>query len=228
MPQPYVIPSIAPAYDAPLPLDLFNTPEQPFPGDRLNVEVAGCRYGGPIMEARQTETGWCVYFVHDPHSDGQRGKIDRYHQGHDPGVATFAQRPQAPAGWLLPPVPDAVFLGLPLPHQVSLLPGDPVIILYDPHAPTPFDYPKLGFVAKVRDRAGFGGCDVVDVRYDEARLHHQGTMPFAPYHLAPADSEALVLLADRMVHQAALVRDLATGLANHPPYYDTPTPGRAR
>ena len=86
-------------------------------------------------------------------------------------------------------------------------PGSTVIIRTNPHHPAAVDIP--GTVKAFRHGEGFGGCDLVDVRYEHPRDGKVHTMPFAATCLCFGDRETLVALADRHETIAARIRTIA-------------------
>ncbi len=58
--------------------------------------------------------------------------------------------------------------------------------------------------------AGFGGCDLVDVEYQDTLEDTIHVRPFAPGHLAPMDSESLIRMAEHHEALAAELRRQAT------------------
>jgi len=69
--------------------------------------------------------------------------------------------------------------------RTHLKPGDKVIIRRNPHHAGAEDI--VGTVVRFRPGEGFGGCDLVDVRYADPRYGNNHAMPFAPSCLEPWD-----------------------------------------
>jgi hypothetical protein len=85
--------------------------------------------------------------------------------------------------------------------------GDLVIICSNPHHPGAENI--AGTVVRFRPREGFGGSDLVDVRYDHPRNGRRFTSPFGLSCLGPADPASLISLAKRYERLAAKLRKLA-------------------
>lgn len=88
-----------------------------------------------------------------------------------------------------------------------LQPGDRVIIRQNPHDPR---YENVvGTVIRFRLEAGFGGSDLVDVRYKSPIDALGTTLPFGLSCLGPVTAEELIRLAEGLEREAAELRRLA-------------------
>ena len=92
----------------------------------------------------------------------------------------------------------------------TLAPGHRVIIVQNPHNPRA-EY-IVGTVMVYRARAGFGGCDLVDVHYKNPGDGRGFTLPFGLSSLSAATGTELVRLAEHHEHVAANLRSLARAL----------------
>jgi hypothetical protein len=85
--------------------------------------------------------------------------------------------------------------------------GDKVYIRSNPHRK---DAESLaGVVVAVRPGEGFGGADLVDVRYVDPWTGKEETMPFGTASLAPGSRDELLAAAERFERQAAMLRQMA-------------------
>jgi len=86
-------------------------------------------------------------------------------------------------------------------------PGTTVVIRHNPHHAGSEGI--AGTVVGFRPGAGFAGCDLVAVEYEDTLEGCLHVMPFAPENLSPGDSEALLAMARRHESIAAKLRRLA-------------------
>jgi len=88
-----------------------------------------------------------------------------------------------------------------------LRPGDKVIIRQNPHDPRAEGI--VGTVIVYRAGAGFGGCDLVDVRYKRPSDGRGSTLPFGLCCLQATTPAELTRLVERYERLAAHLRALA-------------------
>lgn len=93
-----------------------------------------------------------------------------------------------------------------LPPQTHLKAGDKVIIRRNPHHADAGGI--VGTLVQLRAGHGFGGSDLVVVRYVRPHDGKCYTMPFAMPCLEPATQSALRVLAERHEVAATAVRRL--------------------
>ncbi len=89
-------------------------------------------------------------------------------------------------------------------HDVN--PGDKVMIRYNPHREDASHI--VGTVERVEHGTGFGGCDLVYVRYVEPWSGEEEMMPFAPGNLVFGGAPRLVEIAERLERQGAMLREM--------------------
>ena len=89
-------------------------------------------------------------------------------------------------------------------------PGTKMIIRQNPHHHGAEDI--VGTVVSYRSREGFGGCDMVDIRYVHPKTGQQYTMPFRISCLETVISAALVSLVERYETIADELRGLIEAL----------------
>ena len=92
--------------------------------------------------------------------------------------------------------------------QPTFAPGSRVLVRHNPHDPRAEDVD--GVVTGIGTGAGFGGCDLIHVRYASGGAEHE--RPFTNDDLNPATPEALRHLAERLEAQAAELRRIAGDL----------------
>jgi len=83
-------------------------------------------------------------------------------------------------------------------------PGDQVLIRRNPHREDA-DH-VVGIVERIDEGTGFGGCDLVHVRYEDPWTGEVETMPFAPACLVAGSGSRLLEIAERFEAQAARLR----------------------
>jgi hypothetical protein len=86
-------------------------------------------------------------------------------------------------------------------------PGARVVIVFNPHHADANDV--VARVVAFRARAGFMGCDLVDVRYVRPLDGATQEMPFATYNLTRGGRVWLIARAERHEEQARRLRALA-------------------
>ena len=91
-------------------------------------------------------------------------------------------------------------------------PGSKVIIRWNPHNTQAENI--IGTVIHFRPGEGFGGCDLVDVKYQDFQEGKETTMPFSIDLLEPAEPSTLIALAEHYEKKARELRQLAEGVAN--------------
>ena len=120
----------------------------------------------------------------------RNGKV--FYEVHVPALIQALERI---AGNLAPvPVPTGT-------GEITL--GAPVLIKSNPHHPAAVNV--TGTVVGYRVGEGFGGCDLVDVEYQDTLEETIHIRPFAPGLLAPMDAESLIRMAE---HHEALSAEL--------------------
>jgi len=82
--------------------------------------------------------------------------------------------------------------------------NDRVIIQSNPHHPAAERI--VGTVVALYPKAGFMGCDLIDVEYENPRDGETYVRPFADTFLSPANPELLRAMADRYEALAAELR----------------------
>lgn len=87
-------------------------------------------------------------------------------------------------------------------------PGDKVLIRYNPHRRDADGV--VGTVERVEHGTGFGGCDLVFVRYIEPWSGEEEVMPFGAANLVFGGGPKLLEIAARFERQAELLREIAT------------------
>lgn len=88
-------------------------------------------------------------------------------------------------------------------------PGSRVVIRRNPHHPPAEDV--VGRVVSLQEGAGFMGCDLVEVRYENPRDGQVYERPFATANLSPGEPRVLLEMAERYEGLAAQLRALAEG-----------------
>ena len=86
-------------------------------------------------------------------------------------------------------------------------PGSRVVIRHNPHTPGAENI--VGTVIAYHPRAGFGGCDLADVEYEDPRDGQVHVMPFGTANLSPGSPAALLEMAERYETLASELRQLA-------------------
>lgn len=85
--------------------------------------------------------------------------------------------------------------------------GAKVILRSNPHHPAAANI--VGTVVAYRNGAGFAGCDIVDIRYENPRDGKVHEMPFGLDHLQVGSRSALLEVAEHYEAMAAELRRLA-------------------
>lgn len=108
---------------------------------------------------------------------------------------------------------DALERGRPKPVEsvpTSFEPGAQVYIESNPHHADASGI--VGDVVEFKPKAGFMGCDLVEVRYQRPRDGVWHVMPFSADALNRGDRTALLARAQRLDEQADQMRTLADSL----------------
>jgi len=87
-------------------------------------------------------------------------------------------------------------------------PGDKVFIRYNPHQANASHI--VGTIEQVEPGAGFGGRDLVHVRYVEPWSGVEEVMPFGNTNLLLSGGPKLIEIAERLERQAGMLREMAS------------------
>jgi hypothetical protein len=87
-------------------------------------------------------------------------------------------------------------------------PGEKIYIRYNPHRRDGSN--TVGVVERVDVGTGFGGCDLVYVRWIDPWTGEEDVFLFATYNLWGGTREEVIAAAERMERQAAMLREIAS------------------